>query len=787
VVAGSELIDEFMKKWRNQVFAYLGGAAIAGAAIAANLVVEHALKLDSAFLFLCAAVAVSALLLPAGAALVTLFVGMGVHAWIFFKSGSAAAAPFDPSIKEAIRLLIFAPIGIMLVLFAAHLRATRKRLVLSHNTINDSEFRYRTVMDATSTMVWNRSKTGEFESPQSGWTTFTGQSFEQLRKWGWLEALHPDDRQKAEAEWLRVTAAKEAYQSEYRLRRCDGEYRHMSVRAVPVLDRNGDITEWLGVHTDISDRRLAEQQSVLSLRKLDLAVEAGNVGAFSWNVKTGEMEWSAMHYKLFGVDLGGPPPRHEQFLNMVTEEDRRYVEAEKQAALAGCRDYSIKYRLRRGDGLIRWFECHGRCHLIENGRPTFVVGMVRDITDETYAESKLRQSQAELRALNQTLESQVRQRTAEAEMRSEQLRDLALDLTETESRERRRLAQLLHDHFQQIVSAAKMKAGMIRRSLHEPEVVTTLLQLESLLGDAIEASRSLATELSPPVLHDAGLGAALEWLARRMQRDHNLTVHLQVQPNSEPNNEQVRTILFECLRELLFNVFKHAGAAEAWLEVETVSQGLFKATVQDHGKGFDPTRIASTRKLDGSFGLFSIRERLGIIGGLIKIHSEPGKGTRIEVTVPMIPVTVGSAPAETPREDADLETVAPTAERVRVLVADDHKLFREGLISLISQESYLEVVGQAADGEEALKLARELRPQIMIVDVSMPKYNGIQVTTLIHKELPDTRVIGLSMHERDDMALAMRNAGAVAYCAKSWPSEQLLTELRSAAGQPAPV
>src|ERR1700722_11340049 len=124
-------------------------------------------------------------------------------------------------------------------------------------------------------------------------------------------------------------------------------------------------------------------------------------------------------------------------------------------------------------------------------------------------------------------------------MRSEQLRDLALDLTETESRERRRLAQLLHDHFQQIVSAAKMEGGMNPRTPHEPEVVTTLLQLESLLGDAIEASRSLATELSPPVLHDAGLGAALEWLSRRMAQAHNLTVHLTVHPNSEPTNEQV--------------------------------------------------------------------------------------------------------------------------------------------------------------------------------------------------------------------------------------------------------
>ena len=774
-------------KWRNQLIACLGGAAIAGVAVAANLLVERVIKLDSGFLFLCAAVAVSALLLPTGAALVTLFVGMAVHAWLFFENGPGATTPFDPTMREAIRLLIFAPIGIMLVLFAAHLRATRRRLFLTRDVINDSEFRYRTVMDATSTMVWRRGRSGEFESPQPGWTAFTGQTFEQLRRWGWLDALHSDDRQKAETDWLHATSTKEIYQSEYRLRRSDGEYRHMSVRAVPVLDDKGKVTEWLGIHTDISDRRLAEQQSLLSLRKLDLAVEAGNVGAFSWNVRTGEMEWSSSHYKLFGVDIDGPPPRHDQFLNMVVEEDRKYVAAEKQEALAQCRDYIVKYRLRRGDGMIRWFECHGRCHLIEDGRPTFVVGMVRDITDQTYAETQLKRSQAELRALNQTLESQVRQRTAEAEMRSEQLRDLALDLTETESRERRRLAQLLHDHFQQIVSAAKMKAGMIRRSLREPEVVATLQQLESLLGDAIEASRSLATELSPPVLHDAGLGAALEWLSRRMAQNHNLTVHLTVHPDSEPTNEQVRTILFECLRELLFNVFKHAGASEAWLEVEPLNNGLFKAIVQDHGKGFDPARIGSARKLDGSFGLFSIRERLGIIGGLIKIKSEPGKGTTVELTVPMIPAPKENAPAEAPKVAANSETSERPVERVRVLVADDHKLFREGLISLISQESYLEVVGQAADGEEALKMARELRPQIMIVDVSMPKYNGIQVTTLVHKELPDTRVIGLSMHERDDMALAMRNAGAVAYCAKSWPSEHLLTELRNAAGQPASV
>jgi CheY-like chemotaxis protein len=376
----------------------------------------------------------------------------------------------------------------------------------------------------------------------------------------------------------------------------------------------------------------------------------------------------------------------------------------------------------------------------------------------------------------------VRERTAEAEMRSEQLRALALDLTETESRERRRLAELLHDHFQQLVSAAKLKAGMIRRKLSDADSITTVQQLESLLGDAIEASRTLATELSPPVLHDAGLGAALEWLARRMETDYNLVVHLAMAKDAEPDNDQIRTILFECLRELLFNVIKHAGTREAWVEVGTQSEGLLKATVVDKGKGFDPTRVAGTRKLDGSFGLFSIRERLSAVGGLAKIHSSPGMGTRIDFTIPTISGSMINGSAEAPTiQHPQIDASPGSADKVRVLVADDHKLFREGLISLISQEPYLQVVGQAADGEEAVRLALDLKPQIMVIDVSMPKLNGIQVTARVTSELPGTHIIGLSMHEFDDMADAMRKAGAAAYCPKSGPSEYLLAELRSCA------
>src|SRR5580658_2159920 len=103
--------------------------------------------------------------------------------------------------------------------------------------------------------------------------------------------------------------------------------------------------------------------------------------------------------------------------------------------------------------------------------------------------------EAELCALNETLEKRVQERTAEAEARSRQLRALALDLADTESRERKRLAQLLHDHFQQLVSAAKLKAGFVRRTITEGKAIEALQQIEKLLEDALTASRTLATEL----------------------------------------------------------------------------------------------------------------------------------------------------------------------------------------------------------------------------------------------------------------------------------------------------
>jgi PAS domain S-box-containing protein len=120
------------------------------------------------------------------------------------------------------------------------------------------EERYRSLVEAVTAIVWNTPASGEFESQQSGWSAFTGQDYDRLKGWGWLDAVHPDDRQNTARVWSAAVASRSLYQVEHRLRRHDGVYRHMMVRAVPILDETGAIREWVGIHTDIDDLKQAE-------------------------------------------------------------------------------------------------------------------------------------------------------------------------------------------------------------------------------------------------------------------------------------------------------------------------------------------------------------------------------------------------------------------------------------------------------------------------------------------------------------------------------------------------
>ncbi|MEX2430986.1 MAG: response regulator transcription factor, partial [Dehalococcoidia bacterium] len=128
--------------------------------------------------------------------------------------------------------------------------------------------------------------------------------------------------------------------------------------------------------------------------------------------------------------------------------------------------------------------------------------------------------------------------------------------------------------------------------------------------------------------------------------------------------------------------------------------------------------------------------------------------------------------------------VSNAGKNIRVLLADDHKILREGIAGLLEEQSDIEIVGEASDGQMAVDMARELQPDVVVMDVTMPRLNGVEATRRITREVPDVAVIGLSIHEEEDMATAMREAGAADYRSKGGPSNALVLAIRNSRAAP---
>jgi PAS domain S-box-containing protein len=391
-------------------------------------------------------------------------------------------------------------------------------------------------------------------------------------------------------------------------------------------------------------------------------------------------------------------------------------------------------------------------------------------------------------ALRARVERDHARRLAEATTR--QLRALATELGQAEYRERLRLARILHDHLQQLLVAAQFNLATVGGRGSDRQAV---VRVTDILDKAITAARTLTAELSPPALQEKGLVAGLAWLGREMHAKHGLRVDLRAETDAEPHAESVRFFLYDAVRELLFNVVKHAGSRSAVVVVTRPSADAVQVTVEDRGVGFDVGRLESGELGGSGFGLFSIRERLSYLGGRLTVESEVGHGAHFTLVAPALSApTAEDPPAVRVAGSSAALTAVPrigveagSDQRIRVLLADDHPVLREGLARLLREQPDIEVVGEAGDGEAAVRLAHEARPDVLVVDVSMPRVGGLDATRQLRGEQPALRIIALSMHEDAETERAMREAGAAEYLVKSGPPERLVAAIR-ASRRPAP-
>jgi len=353
-----------------------------------------------------------------------------------------------------------------------------------------------------------------------------------------------------------------------------------------------------------------------------------------------------------------------------------------------------------------------------------------------------------------------------------QLRHLASELTLAEERDRRRFAQELHDRIGQLLALAKIKlAGVLDES-----PTAALSEVMQLLDTSIQEARSLTFELSPPVLHELGFDAALEWLAAKFQEQHGVSATFIDDQAPKPLSKDLQVVLFQAVRELLHNAGKYAQAGRLIVSAAVEGESV-RIEVSDDGVGFDPEAVIEKRNEDSGFGLFSIRERLSHFNGEMEITSSAGSGAQIVLTAPL----ESPATAEGREIAADAGPVASQA--IRVILVDDQQITREGLRALLERCPDITVVAEAPGGREAVRLVLEFAPDVVVMDAAMPDLNGIEATREIVAQQPGVKVIALSMHAENQYVLEMLRAGAAGYLLKDCAQEDLAQAIRAVNAQ----
>jgi PAS domain S-box-containing protein len=266
-------------------------------------------------------------------------------------------------------------------------------------------------------------------------------------------------------------------------------------------------------------------------------------------------------------------------------------------------------RFIRKDGSTLWVQLTSSPISDSEGSPKYVICMSADITERKEAERQVQKYQ-------------------------EQLRQLAIEISLAEEKVRREIAVYLHDQIAQTLTLSMMLLEDLQQSIRLPHAVTTLGAIHNLLQEVIKDMRAMILDLSPPVLEDLGLEAAIEWLSDHMLERHNIKTKILGNGLPKPLRKDVRDFVFRSIQELLINVSKHAQTDMAEVSMRC-KKGEMIISVKDNGVGFKNLPQESKWVEDGSFGLFSIRERLKHFGGRLEIIQKSRRGAHVRMTIPL--------------------------------------------------------------------------------------------------------------------------------------------------------
>jgi PAS domain S-box-containing protein len=441
-----------------------------------------------------------------------------------------------------------------------------------------------------------------------------------------LEIVHPEDRAYVDSQW-KAGLRGAPYDIEHRIV-VGARVKWVREKAFLEFDTDGSLSGGFGITQDITERREAEKALRESEARFQLASEIGRSGTWDWDVTSGKVVWSRGHFEILGYEPGAVTPSYRAWADRVHPADLPGAEEEIRRTMAEHADYIRQFRVVWHDGSTHWMSARARYEYDVDGTCRRMLGVMADVTE-------LKEAERQAQELSMRLTGLLAERTHLVVEQAAHLRELAVELTQAEQRERDRLYELLHDHVQPLLVGARLRLSALDGGSTIEAWVGSAAEVREHITAALNTARSLSVELNPPLVRDVGLGAALDWLRRSVKTHHGLDVQLKCESAAEPADAASRLLLFKAVRELLLNVAKHARTDKVSITMQVIPERMVQITVADRGVGFDAAARAGNQCAQAGSGLYDIGRRLDMIGGSIDIESEPGVGTTIRLTVPL--------------------------------------------------------------------------------------------------------------------------------------------------------
>ncbi|QCG91120.1 PAS domain S-box protein [Azospirillum sp. TSH100] len=646
-----------------------------------------------------------------------------------------------------------------------------------------SEERFRSLVEATAAIVWNTSGAGRFEGPQPSWSNFTGQTFDQLKGTGWVEAIHPDDRPHTSEAWRAARTGRTIYKAEHRLRRYDGVYHDMLVRAVPLLDASGAVQEWVGVHTDITTRRRAEEALRETEERYRLAAQATNDAIWDWNLSSDRIHWNEAVRTLFGYGADATETSASWWMDHIHPDDQDHVVTGIHAVIdGGGTRWNDEYRFRRADGSHASILDRGFVLRSAIGQPLRMIGAMQDISVRKRVEEELEAARLAAEEANRAKSLFIANMSHElrtplsavigyTEMLEEELADLGVDSMLPDLEKIEANARHLLNLINGVLDISKIEAGKMEVHGEDADIADLTREVAATVEALVsKKGNRLAVEVTD------GLGV----------------MHTDV--------VKVR----QCLFNLLSNAAKFTENGTITLSVERATPhprdaedvmpaDMVVFRVTDTGIGMTPEQVrrlferfmqadsSTTRRFGGTgLGLAITKAFADMLGGEITVDTAAGQGTGFTLRLPA-DLRHGRLPGAADADPLRVEEVTPSqAARETILIIDDEQAMRELLARFLHREGF--GVALAADGQTGLSIARQIRPRVILLDVMMPRTDGWSVLSVLKAEpdLADIPVIIIS--SRREMGLAL-SLGAADYFTKPVNWQRLHRVLSGLSGQ----